>query len=510
VLAKVHSLGIFGIDAFPVEIEVYATRAQLPRATIVGLPDASVKESIDRVHAALRNNGYNLPSLSTTINLAPADRRKQGPAFELPIALGLLAATDTVQLQDHRRYAVVGELALDGRVRRVRGCLAMSIRARDEGMDGLIVPIDNAREAGVVKGIDVIPVNHLLEAVGFLTGAKELKPISPDDARPETLEPRYEVDFAEVQGQQHVKRALEVAAAGAHNVLMIGPPGAGKSMLARRLCTVLPPLTTAESLETTRVYSVCGLLDPETSLMHVRPFRSPHHTVSHAGLVGGGTHPKPGEVSLSHHGVLFLDELPEFHRSALEALRQPIENGQITIARAQMTVTYPARFMLVAAMNPCPCGYYTDPRRECRCTLRQIENYRRRISGPLLDRIDIHVDVPRVEYREMTSSRPAEPSESIRIRVEEARRRQLQRFEGQRTYTNARMSNRQVRRHCQVDSDGQVLLRQAMDVLGFSARAYTKILKVARTIADLEGVDAIEPHHISEAINYRALDRRLE
>ncbi len=509
-LAKVHSLGIFGIDAFPVEVEVSATRSQLPRATIVGLPDASVKESIDRVQAALRNNGYNLPSLATTINLAPADRRKEGPAFELPIALGLLAATDTVQFQDHRRYAVVGELALDGRVRRVKGALAMSIRARREELDGLVVPLDNAREAAVVTGLDVIPVNHLLEAVGFLAGEKELKPVRPEDAPAGALEPAYEVDFAEVQGQQHVKRALEVAAAGAHNVLMIGPPGSGKSMLAQRLCTVLPPLTTGESLETTRVYSVCGLLDSQMSLMHTRPFRSPHHTVSHAGLVGGGTHPKPGEVSLAHHGVLFLDELPEFNRSALEALRQPIENGEITIARAQMTVTYPARFMLVAAMNPCPCGHFTDPRRQCRCSPRQIENYRHRISGPLLDRIDIHVDVPPVEYRDLASSRGGERSAAVRERVVTSRRRQLGRFEGTGVFTNAQMRHRHVKKWCRPDEDGQLLLRQAMEALGLSARAYDKILKVARTIADLEGRDAIQSHHISEAVNYRTLDRQLE
>jgi magnesium chelatase family protein len=386
----------------------------------------------------------------------------------------------------------------------------MALQAREQKLDGLIVPMDNAREAGVVAGLDVIPVGHLSEAVAFLSGARALQPVRLDLHDIFRSAPSYDMDFSEVQGQHHVKRALEVAAAGAHNVLMIGPPGSGKSMMARRLCTILPGLSLEESLETTMVYSACGQLEAGTSLMAVRPFRAPHHTVSTAGLVGGGTNPRPGEISLAHHGILFLDELPEFNRSALETLRQPIEEGRVTIARAQTTVTYPAEFMLVAAMNPCPCGHYTDPRRECRCTPRQIESYRRRISGPLLDRIDIHVDVPSVEYREMTSSRPAETSEAIRARVEEARRVQHRRFEGQGTFTNARMKTRHVREHCQVDSDGQVLLRQAMDVLGFSARAYTKILKVARTIADLEGQESIQPHHVSEAINYRTLDRRLE
>ena len=509
-LAKVRSMGLHGIEAFPVEVEVYVTRSDMPRATLVGLPDASVKESVDRVRAALRNSGYRLPTLSATVNLAPADRRKEGPAFELPIALGLIQATDSATFDGRARYAVVGELALDGRVRKVNGCLSMALEARRQKLDGVIVPIDNAREAAVVSGIDVIPVGTLSEAVAFLTGAAPLQPLKLDLEEVFRSAPAYDIDFSEVQGQHHVKRALEVAAAGGHNVLMIGPPGSGKSMMARRLCTILPGLSLEESLETTMVYSACGQLREGASLLAVRPFRSPHHTVSTAGLVGGGTNPRPGEISLAHHGVLFLDELPEFARSALETLRQPIEEGHVTIARAQTTVTYPAGFMLVAAMNPCPCGHYTDPRRECRCTPRQIETYRRRISGPLLDRIDIHVDVPRVEYREMTSSRPAEPSEAIRARVEQARLRQLARFEGQSTYTNARMSTRQVREHCQVDSDGQVLLRQAMDVLGFSARAYTKILKVARTIADLEAADAIATHHVSEAINYRALDRRLE
>ncbi len=510
-LAKVRSMGLHGIEAYPVEVEVYVTRSEMPRATLVGLPDASVKESIDRVRAALRNSGYRLPTISATVNLAPADRRKEGPAFELPIALGLIQATDSATFDGRARYAVVGELALDGRVRKVNGCLSMALEARAQKLDGVIVPIDNAREAAVVAGIDVIPVGSLAEAVAFLTGAAPLRPVR--------------LDLEEVfRSARRLRHRLQRGAGPAPRQAR---PGGGRGRRAQRpddrparlrqehdgpppLHASCPASRWRNRWRPRWSTAPAGSSRPGTSLMAVRPFRAPHHTVSTAGLVGGGTNPRPGEISLAHHGVLFLDELPEFTRSALETLRQPIEDGRVTIARAQTTVTYPAGFMLVAAMNPCPCGHYTDPRRECRCSPRQIETYRRRISGPLLDRIDIHVDVPRVEYRDMTSSRPAEPSEAIRARVEDARRRQLERFRGARTYTNARMSTRQVREHCKVDSDGQVLLRQAMDVLGFSARAYTKILKVARTIADLEGAEAIAPHHVSEAINYRALDRKLE
>jgi magnesium chelatase family protein len=507
-LAKVHSMGIFGIEAFPVEVEVYVAKAQMPRATVVGLPDASVRESIERVRAALRNTGYNLPPVAATVNLAPADRRKEGPAFELPIALGLLAATENLRISGTSRYAIVGELALDGRVRPVHGCLPMALRARETGLDGIIVPLDNAREAAIVSGLHVVPVESLREAIGFLAGTRPLEPMQIDHEVLFRAAQHSDVDMADVQGQHHVKRALEVAAAGGHNTLMVGPPGSGKSMLAKRIGTIMPPLTLDESLQTTMIHSVTGLLRGGQSLLAVRPFRSPHHSVSNAGLVGGGTHPKPGEISLAHHGVLFLDELPEFSRSALESLRQPLEEGTVTIARVQSTITYPAEFMLVAAMNPCPCGKSTDvPGAHCRCTQRQIAAYRSRISGPLLDRIDIHVDVPAVEYRDLASSRRVESSADIRERVTQARDRQHLRFDGQGVFANARMSHRLTKQYCILDDDGRLQLRQAMSVLGLSARAYDKILKIARTISDLDASEMIRAHHVSEAIAYRTLDR---
>ncbi len=506
VLARVKSAAVFGIDAYPIEVEVDVSSG-LPTMVVVGLPDTAVKEARDRVKAAIRNAGYFFPARRITVNLAPADVKKEGPLFDLPIALGLLRATDQLSTYGEEEYAVVGELALDGRVRPVNGVLSMAMELRGQGMKGFLVAAENAAEAGVVTGLEIIPVETLGDAVGFFNGALTIDPYELELEEVFREEQGYEVDFVDVKGQAHAKRALTVAAAGAHNVIMIGPPGSGKTMLARRLPTILPNLTLEESLETTRLYSVAGLLARGKSLLATRPFRSPHHTISSVALVGGGTVPRPGEISLAHHGVLFLDELPEFQRATLEAMRQPVEDGTVTVSRAAGTVTFPARLMLVAALNPCPCGYYTDPHHECHCTPTQIRNYLKRISGPLLDRIDIHVDVPPVRLRELTKLPDGESSAEIREQVEGARAAQRDRFKRAKIFTNAQMTNRHIKRYCALQPPVQSLLEQAMTELRLSARAYYKILKVARTIADLAGSPTIETPHIAEAVQYRSLDR---
>ncbi len=507
-LAKLNTFALLGIDAIPVEVEVDNSQALMPKTVIVGLPEASVRESIHRIERALFNLDYAIPEGRTVINLAPADLRKDAGAFDLPIALGMLLATRQMVPEQSEEWATVGVLSVYGALRPGKGVLSMAMATRDRGLKKMIVPAENAREAAVVEEIEVYGVGTLNDAVGLITGRLDLEPAPFGLNDLSTRLNRYEVDFSDVRGQETAKRALMVAASGGHNLLMIGSPGTGKTMLARRLATILPPLTIPESLETTRIYSASGRLPAGEALLTCRPFRAPHHTISDAGMVGGGSIPAPGEISLAHFGVLFLDELPEFNRRALEVLRQPLEEGRVTISRALNSTTFPASFILVASMNPCPCGYLGDPKHVCKCTPMQIERYMARISGPLLDRIDLHIEVPVVPYQELSAKADGTSSAQMRAQVDQARAQQAQRF-GPNGRTNSRMTPKELRTFCQLDSECSQLLQLAMEELGLSARAHDRILRVARTIADLEGVPNIQAHHLSEAIGYRSLDRRL-
>ena len=506
-LVKTYSAAVNGLEVTTVTVEISLTRGIMFHLS--GLADTAVKESHDRIVAALLNNGYKFPVADITVNMAPADLRKEGSGYDLPLAIGILAAMEKVETENLDKYMFVGELGLDGRLQPVRGALPIAIRARKEQFKALIVPRQNIREAAVVNNIDVYGMDSLADVIAFINGMAEFEPTRIDTRR-EFYEQQsnFDLDFADVRGQENVKRAMEVAAAGGHNMVMIGPPGSGKSMMAKRLPSILPPLSLAESLETTQIHSVAGKLGKGMSLISQRPFRSPHHTISQVALVGGGMNPQPGEISLAHNGVLFADELPEFNKATLEVLRQPLEDRKITIARSKYTIEYPCSFMFVASMNPCPCGYFNDPTHHCVCTPGQIQRYMNKISGPLLDRIDIQVEITPVPFKDISKAQPGEPSSVIRDRVIKARHRQEERFKDiSGVYCNAQMTERMIHQYAEPDETGINLLRMAMERLNLSARAYNRILKVARTIADLEGCENVQSNHLAEAISYRNLDR---